>query len=68
MINNEDEIVYIVYYIKENGDVDYTPEIKWAKKLAKEHIECFDSLENAIKMVMKYGYALVDFYDETRAW
>ena len=68
MVNNEDEIVYIVYYIKENGDVDYTSEIKWTKKLAKEHIECFDSLENAIKMVMKYGYALADFYDETRAW
>lgn len=64
MKNSEDEIVYKVYYIRENGDVDYTPEIKWTKKLAKNHIESFDNLEEAVNMIMKYGYVLSEFYDE----
>ena len=68
MINIEGETVYKVYYVKENGDIGYTPEIKWTKKLAKEHIESFDSVENAIKMVMKYRYVLSEFYYETEAW
>ena len=64
MINSENETRYKVYYIRENGDVDYTPEIKWTKKLAKNHIESFDNLEGAIQMIMKYGYVLSEFYNE----
>ena len=65
MINSEDETRYKVYYFRENGEVDYTPEIKWTKKLAKEHIESFGSLEEAVKMILKYGYVLSEFNDET---
>lgn len=65
MTNSENETRYKVYYIRENGDVDYTPEIKWTKKLAREHYESFDTLEEAVKMIMKYGYVLSEFSDET---
>lgn len=65
MINSENETRYKVYYVRENGDVDFTPEIKWTKKLAKEHFESFGSLEEAVKMIMKYGYVLSEFNDET---
>ena len=62
--NSENETRFQVYYEQENGGFDYTPEIKWTKKLAKNHIESFDNLEEAVNMIMKYGYVLSEFYDE----
>ena len=65
IINNENEIRFQVHYEQKDGSFDYTPEIKWTKKLAKNHIESFDNLEEAIQMIMKYNYVLSEFYDET---
>lgn len=64
IINNENEIRFQVYYEQKDESFDFTPEIKWTKKLAKEHIESFDNLEEAINMIIKYGYVLSEFYDE----
>ena len=64
IINSENEIRFQVYYEQKDGSFDYTPKIKWTKKLAKKHIESFDNLEEAIQMIMKYGYVLSEFYDE----
>lgn len=65
IINSENEIRLQVYYEQKDGSFDFTPTgIKWTKKLAKEHIESFDNLEEAVNMIMKYGYVLSEFYDE----
>lgn len=59
IINDQQEIMYQVYYVQTDGSYDFLPEIKFTRKLAKEHFETFDNIEDAINMIFKYNYVTV---------
>nr|DAF30425.1 MAG TPA: hypothetical protein [Caudoviricetes sp.] len=65
IINDQQETMYQVYYIQSDGSHDFLPEIRFTKKMAKEHFETFDNIEDAINMILKYGYVLAEFNDCT---
>lgn len=48
-----------------DGSYDFLPEIKFTRKLAKEHFETFDNIEDAINMIFKYNYVIAEFNDCT---
>ena len=61
IINDQQEIMYQVYYRHTDGSYDFLLEIKFTKKMAKEHFETFDNIEDAINTILKYGYVLSEF-------
>ena len=65
IINDQQETMYQVYYIQSDGSHDFLPEIRFTKKMAKEHFETFENIEDAINMIFKYGYVLAEFNDCT---
>lgn len=65
IINDQQETMYQVYYIQSDGSHDFLPEIRFTKKMAKEHFETFNDIEDAINMILKYGYVLAEFNDCT---
>lgn len=65
IINDQQEIMYQVYYVQTDGSYDFLPEIKFTRKLAKEHFETFDNIEDAINMIFKYNYVIAEFNDCT---
>ena len=65
IINDQQETMYQVYYIQSDGSHDFLPEVRFTKRMAKEHFETFDNIEDAINMIFKYGYVLAEFNDCT---
>lgn len=65
IINDQQETMYQVYYIQNDGSHDFLPEVRFTKKMAKEHFETFENIEDAINMIFKYGYVLAEFNDCT---
>lgn len=53
--------MYQVYYVQTDGSYDFLPEVRFTKKMAKEHFETFDNIEDAINMIFKYDYVLAEF-------
>ena len=65
IINDQQETMYQVYYIQSDCSHYFLTEIKFTKKMTKEHFETFDDIEDAINMILKYGYVLAEFNDCT---
>lgn len=65
IMDSDEETMYQVYYVQSDGSYDSIPEIRFTKKMSKEHDETFYSIENAIKIILKYGYVLAEFDDCT---
>ena len=65
IINDQQETMYQVYYVQSDGSHDFLPEVRFTNKMAKEHFETFENIEDAINMIFKYGYVLAEFNDCT---
>lgn len=62
-LNDEKEIVYQTYYIMDNGEYSFFPDLEFSGRMRKEHCLVFDNLENAINTILQYGYVLAGFDD-----